>query len=104
MEDKKGIKVGAAATGMGATAIGGAKFLEDNLKGKGLLKIKKISTQDFRRGVMKGAEKVGMSPKTAVKTCKRLGAGVGAVGLGVAGVSAYKHYKNKKKKDDSTEG
>ena len=99
MDDKKGIKVGATAAGLGGVAIGGAKFLEDNYKGKGLTKIKKLPTKEFRKGVVKAAEKLGTTPKEVIKNSKKLGTAIAVTGTTVAGVSAYKHYKNKKRND-----
>lgn len=106
MDDKKGIKVGATTAGIGGLAIGAGKFIEDNYKGKGLTKVKKINTKVFREGVKKVAEKTGTTPKNIIKGDKVLGSTAVAIGGTLAGVSAYKHYKNKKKnkKDDTNKG
>ena len=102
MEDnsKKGIVVGGTAAALGGTAMAGGKVLKDNYVGKGLTKVKSISTKNFREGVLKKLDPKQF--KEVIKKSKKLGGATMAVGGTVAGVSAYKHYKNKKK-DDSTE-
>lgn len=85
---KKGIAVGTALTGLGAGVYGLTKY-GDKLAKPGLrTAAKEIATKNFKGGA-KGIKALNNSGKI-----------VGATGLAITGVSAYKHYKNKKKNDN----
>lgn len=90
--NKKGIAAGASMAGIGAGALGiahGDKFIKP---------AKKISAQ---RNLIKrtGSAKAA---KELLKNTDKIGKASLAIGTTIAGVSAYKHFKNKKK-DDNTE-
>ena len=106
MEDNKktGIKVGATTAGFGGLTLLGRKILKDNYEGKGPTRLKKYAPEKVKEAIVNSAKKVGTTPEALIKSGK--GIGIASIGAGSAlvGVSAYKHYKNKKKKkDDSTE-
>lgn len=100
LEDKKdlaktGIISGAIMTGTGAAVHATGKKVEKDLA-------KGVSNR-FTRAAEKAVEKFGKeSAEKMVKNWKSQGRNVAVVGAPVLAVSAYKHYKYKKKKDDDS--
>jgi hypothetical protein len=84
---KKGIAVGTALTGLGAGVYGLTKYGDKLAKPGSRVAAKKIAIKNL--GGAKGIKALNNSGKI-----------VGATGLAITGVSAYKHYKNKKKNDN----
>ena len=89
--NKKGIAAGASMAGIGAGALGlahGDKF------------IKPEKMINARRNLIKrtGSAKAA---KELLSNTNKIGKASLAIGTTIAGVSAYKHFKNKKKNDNT---
>ena len=98
-KEKRGMQVGGAAAGLGGLGMLAGKVVGDNVKGDGLFYFKRYGKESVNDSVKKASKVLRRNPEKLARGLKKTGAGVALAGSALAGVSAYKHYKNKKKDD-----
>lgn len=96
----KGLALGSTAAGLGGATLLGREYIKRNLgavaAGEG------PTIEELKKATAKGKKLVdvaGVNPEN-LKTAKRVGAGLAVAGGTLAGVSAYKSYKARKKLEE----
>lgn len=98
---KSGLAAGTVMTGTGALLVGGSKATSGAFKG--LKSVSPEKTRELRKAIKGVAESRGKTVSQMVKGAGNAGKLTLAAAVPLTAVSAYKHHKNKKKTNDSTE-